>query len=333
MEEADLKLLYLLDLNSRTPVGKLAALSGMSAEKCGARLSALIDKGVVRRCYPEIDRSKLGYYVFKLYFQFQNVNPQMLEEIFGYLSAYPNAGWVVSCSGRWDMIMAVWTKNIDEFSQTYESILSKCNKFILGKVVSITVEFFLSNKKWLWDEGQESDVVRVGCVPSCITDDEDFRVLRFLGGNGRAPIATIADGLRMEPADVERRIKDMQKKGVILSFRTDLDLAALGRTFCKSFVYLTRCSREEEEKLLQYCFRHPEISAIIRCVGPWDLEIEAHCKSFQHFTELMNDMRNRYPEVVRNFEAVVITKETGMMFTPRDKQAPRISAPLKEPGA
>ncbi len=317
MDEADRKILYFLDLNSRASVSKLAAQTGLKQDKVEERLKGLFERKIVRRCYPEIDRAKLGYYPFKIYLQFQNAAPEKIDEIYDYLSSFPNAGWVVTCSGRWDMIMAVWAKDVGEFSKAYECLLSRYHRYILAKVMSITVEFFLLNKKWLWEDGQESAVVRVGGVPNRTADDTDFSILKYLGWNGRATVPEIARDLKMEPAAVEQKIKDMQKKGVILSFRADLDLEALGRTFCKSFVYLAKCSREDEEKLLEYCFRHPAVTCVIRCVGPWDLEIEAHSVSFQEFTETMNDMRNRYPDIVRNFEAVVINRETGVMFAPR----------------
>ncbi len=317
MEEADRRILYYLDLNSRASASRIAGRCGMRAEKAEARLQELFDRKVVKRCYAEIDRSKLGYYPFKIYLQFQNISPQKRTEIYERTAALPNAGWVVTCSGRWDMIIAVWAKNVEEFSRTYEGLLERYHEYILAKVISITVEFFLYNKKWLWQEGQETEVERVGCVPNCIIDDVDFRILRYLGWNGRAPIPKIAESLGIGPSDVEQRIRDMQKKGVILSFRTDLDLDAFGRTFCKAFVCLNRCSREDEERLMEYCLHHPDITCVTRVIGSWDLEIEAHSSSFQEFTHMMNDMRNRYPDIVRNFEAVAISRETGIMFAPK----------------
>jgi DNA-binding Lrp family transcriptional regulator len=109
----------------------------------------------------------------------------------------------------------------------------------------------------------------------------------------------------------------MQKNGVILAFRIDLDMKEMERAFCKSFVYMTKSSKKEEDRLVDYCLRHPEITAIVKTVGPWDFEIEAQSGSFHKFTEMMNDIRNRYSSLVRNFEAVVINKETGMMYAPK----------------
>lgn len=316
MNEADKKILYYLDLNSRSSVKKLASVCQTKPDHVEKLLADFLKKGIIRRCYPEVDCSKLGYYPFKLYLQFQGIPPEILDEIYNYLASFPNTGWVVTCSGRWDMIYAMWGKDVGEFNKVYEDLLSKYHRYILGKVICITVDLYLINKKWLLGDCAKPDVVKVSGVPCDVLDDLDYKILRKLCDDARSSIMDIANSLGMEPEEVDRRIKDMQKKNVILSFRTDLDLSFFDRTYCKSFVYLTKSTKQEEEKLLDYCFRHPEIAAIVKCVGPWDFEIEAHCRSITEFTDMMNDIRNRYPNLVRNFEAVVINKETGIFFSP-----------------
>jgi DNA-binding Lrp family transcriptional regulator len=317
MDEGDKKLVYYLDLNSRTCVKKLASQSGFKPEYVEKRLKELMSKGVIRRCYPEVDCSKLGYYPFKLYLQFQNCTPEMCEEIYDYLTNSPNTGWVVKCSGNWDMIYAMWGANVGEFNKVYEGLLTKYHPYILKKVISITVDLYLANKKWLLGDRAKADVVKVSGTPTDVIDDSDYQILVELWKDARTPIMDIANSLDMEPEVVDKKIKDMQKKKVILSYRVDLDLSHFNRAYCKSFVYLTKSSKEEEERLLDYCFRHPEITLMVKCVGPWDFEIEAHCHSMNEFTEMMNDIRNRYPNLVRNFEAIVINKESGTYFSPK----------------
>jgi Lrp/AsnC family leucine-responsive transcriptional regulator len=319
MDGVDYKILYQLDLNSRTPAKKIATLTGLKPDVVDARLKKLIKNKVITRFYPEIDRSKLGYYPFKVYLQLQGATPEKVDEIYSYLASLPSIGWVVLCTGRWDMIFAVWANNVAQFNQLYEEFLSKYNKYVLSKVFSVTVELYLSNKKWLDPDAPKSQVVRVSGVPNRIISDEDSKILHYLGSNGRASIMDIAKKTGIEPEEVDKQIKAMQKTGTILSFRIDLDLAQFGRMYCKSFVYTTKSSKEEEERLLEYCFRHPEVSG----------EIEAQCKSFEDFNEMMDDIRNRYPDIVRNFEGIAIDRESGVTFAPKEKGMPKESIQAK----
>lgn len=320
MEEADRKLLYYLDLNSRTPIKKLANLTGLRPDKVDARLKHLKKTGVIRRCFAEINRSKIGFNTFKVYLQFQRTTPEKLDEMYEYLASLSNTVWVVTCSGRWDMIFGIWARSVHDFNRTYEKFLTRYHEYILAKETTITVEFCIANKKWLDEEKTRTEIVKVGGTePQNLIDDQDFRILILLGMDARMPVISMAKELGMEASDVDGRIRNMQKSGVILSYRVDIDLKAIGRTFCKSFVYLSRTSKLDEERLMEYCFRHPEITTIVRLVGPWDIEIEAHSKSFSQFTDMMSDMRSRYSALIRSVEAVVINRETGMMYTPRGK--------------
>jgi Lrp/AsnC family leucine-responsive transcriptional regulator len=319
MDEADRRLLYYLDLNSRAPIKRLAGQAGLTPEKAEARLKHFLKNGIIRRCYPELNRAKLGCTPFKIYLQFQGASPEKLQEIYDFIASAHNSGWVATCNGRWDMIVAIWAKSIEDFNRTYEAFLSRYHERVLKKATSITVEFFVSNKAWLCKDAQRMSIVKGGGIPEDLIDKTDVDILKLLGNDARIPVIDISKKLGVEPNEVDRRIRSLQKNGVILSFQTDLDMDALGRTFCKSFIYLTKSSKKDEEKLLEYCFRHPEICTMVRCIGPWDFEIEAFCPSSKEFTEMMNDIRNRYPSLVRNFEAVVINKETGTMFVPNHK--------------
>jgi len=329
MDGVDYRILYQLDLNCRTPNKKIASLTGLKPDVVESHLKKLIKDKAITRFYPEIDRSKLGYYPFKVYLQLQGATPEILREMYEYLASLPSMGWVVLCSGRWDMIFAVWANNVAEFNQVYEEFLSRYHKYVLSKVFSVTVELYLSNKKWLDPDAPKNEIVRVYGVPNRIIDDENSKILHFLGGNGRASIMEISQKTGIGPEEVDRRIKDMQKSGIILSFRIDLDLSQFGRVYCKSFLYTTKSSKEAEERLLDYCFRHPEVTGVVRCVGPWDLEIEAQCKSFEDFNDMMNDIRNRYSDIVRNFEGIAIDRESGVTFAPKEKGTPKESIKAK----
>ncbi len=58
---------------------------------------------------------------------------------------------------------------------------------------------------------------------------------------------------------------------------------------------------------------HPNITAIIQCIARWDFEIECEVENVHQFNEIMNEIRNKF-DFVRNFETVIITKESGIRY-------------------
>lgn len=61
MDEIDQRIISLLTENSRTPLKRLAAESGLSAPATAERLKRLEEKGIICRYTVNVDPTKLGY--------------------------------------------------------------------------------------------------------------------------------------------------------------------------------------------------------------------------------------------------------------------------------
>jgi len=311
MDSIDLGILYFLDIDSRRPVTEIAAILGEKKEKVNYRLNRMFADGTIKRCYAEVNPWKIGYTSYKVYLQFQGVDEKTVDEMYSFLSKEGNVNWIVSCLGRWDMVIDVLAKNRHEFHEIYSRFHRKYSRHILNKVVGVTLEMFFINKKWLSQKkGQVSTSILSG-LPEKKADDLDMEILRHLVRRGREPVRQLAEELKIPQTTLSQRINNLAKKEVIANFRCDVDLARFGRIFCKAFVYFSTAPREEEKKLIEYCIRHPDIIFINKIIAPWEMEIDAHAKSFNEFTDMMNDLRERFPHIIRNFEAVAINRGTG----------------------
>jgi Lrp/AsnC family transcriptional regulator for asnA, asnC and gidA len=318
MDGVDRKILYHLDVNSRCPVKKIASLIGEKSEKINYRLKRLVNDGVIRRFHAEIDPWKTGYSSFKVCFQFQGVDKEKIDEMYEFLLANCNVGWVATCLGRWDMIVEIMARNRYEFIKFYSLFHKKYYEYILYKVVSVTLERIFINKKWLAPELLQTSISYMSGTPDKVADEKDFSIMRHLISNGRDSVKKISSALSMPPTTISQRISNLMKKEVILNFRIDLDLKKFKKVFCKSFIYFSGASTEDQKLLFDYCITQPDVVFLTKCIAPWDMEIEGHCDSFNDFTQMMSDLKNRYPGVIRNFESVVINQETGSSHIPKD---------------
>ena len=324
MDGVDQKILYYLDVDCRTPVKRIASLIGEKSEKINYRLKRLYKDGIIKRCYAEVNPWKTGYSSFKVYIQFQGVDKGKIDEMHAVLLENCNVGWVASCLGKWDMIVEILAHDRYEFEKYYSRVHKKYYENILYKVVGVTLERIFMNKKWLDPACRETSISHMSGQPEKIIDDKDFLILRHLICSGRDCVKTISEKLKIPPTTISQRINNLIKKGVIANFRTDVDLKKFNRIFCKSFIYCAGATEETEREFIEYCSKNPDIVFITKTITPWDMEIEAHSESFNTFTDLMNRLRLKFPGIVRNFEAVVINKETGASHIPRvDPDKPR----------
>jgi DNA-binding Lrp family transcriptional regulator len=315
MDKIDLEILYHLDMDARLPVKRIASVMGEKSERINYRLNKLFREGVIKRCYAEVNPWKIGYSSYKVYLQLQGVDEEKIDEMYEFLQKSCNISWAASCLGRWDMMVEILARDRYEFSEIYSRFHNKYCRYILSKVVSVTLELTFTNKKWLAEKDPKVSLSLMTGRPETLVDSKDRKILRHLINNGRDPMRKMAKVLGIPQTTVSQRVSRMARNGIIGKFRADIDLSKFNRIYCKSFVYLSAAAPEDEKKFIDHCVNHPDVVFFNKSIAPWDVEIEAHAPSFNDFTDMMSDMRNRYPGVVRNFEAVVINKGTGSFHT------------------
>ncbi len=314
LNKKDLKILSLLDKNSRISISELARKLKLSKDGVNYRLKKLEKDKIITRYFTDIDVSKLGLNLNKIAFQFQNADKEKEEEIFNFLKKHPKVGWVVFCSGKWDAVMVAYVKDLYEYNILVKEINQKYGRYIHSKEFVAHPEYYVCNRKWL--DSKDKKVSRIGgSLQKEKIDGKDIKIIKLLAENSRIPIIEIANKLKISSSLVIKRIKNLEKRKIILNYRVGINLEKIGKEFCKSFIYLQKTSKEKEKQILNYCLNHPNVTAVTFSIGPWDFELEMEVKNFDEFYNIMNKIKNNFKENIRNYEAIVITKEYGIDYS------------------
>jgi len=313
----DRRIITELDKDSRQSNSKIAKATDISKDVVNYRINRMAKEGVITRFFAEINTAKLGFIVYKLYLQLQNTTEEDEKHILEYLYHHPRAGWTAVCSGRWDLVTAFWAKDVYEANDYLSDFMNKFSQFILNKQTAINLQYYIYSRKWLIDDKKP----QIGCIGKRPSDEKldniNLRILELMGKNARMPIIEMANSLGISSSLVIYRIKEMRKKGIITNFRVDVNKEKLGMEFCKAFIYLQNKTTEKENGLIRFCSLHPNVTAVTQLVGPWDLELELETESFEQFHRIMRDIKNRFPGLVRSYESVLISKESGIRYIPK----------------
>lgn len=313
LDKKDFKILYQLDLGSRQSDAEIGRKVGLSREVVKYRINNLIKNGIIERFYTIINAAKLGQIFYKLYFQFQNLNKNKQDEIVKFLQTLPNYGWLGLCSGKWDMIVGLWCKNIHEFDTIFMEFSDKYSKYIMNKAFTITLTVPHYRKEYLINKKTSTEpAVSIGGESKELKlDNIDIGILKILANNARMPVIDIAEKLKTTPRIISYRVRELQKQKVILAFKLALNLTKLNLLFFKAFLYLQNINEEILKRFIYYCGSNPNLGWIILCVGPWEMEIEFEIESLEKFEEAMKNIRERFGDVIRGIETVIISKEFG----------------------
>lgn len=311
----DWKILNQLDLNCRQSDSEIGKKVRLSKQVVNYRIKRLLDEKIITSFFPHIDIAKLGYSAHKVYLQFRALTKEKEDEMWNYLIKQQNIIWIISCSGKWDIIFAVASKNIEEFDKILSGFMNKYSEFVVNRAITVFNKATLHHRKWLIKNEKIVYWWLGGKISDKKIDEIDNKILNFLHKDARIPIISIANKIKISSSLIIQRIKKLQKKEILDAFRIGLNREKLGIHYCKTFIYYQNKTSEKENKLLNYCYNLKNILGVSQSIGPWDLELEFEVKSYDEFHKIIKDMKNKF-SLIKSFDTVYIEKEYGESFMP-----------------
>jgi len=123
MDEKDIKIIELLQENSRISYTEIAKILGVTETTVRKRISDLEKKGVIKKYTIEIDPSKLGYKSVTILGL--DVEPKYLLEAARKLADLEETKWVATSTGDHMIMAEIWTKDGEELFNLITKKISK----------------------------------------------------------------------------------------------------------------------------------------------------------------------------------------------------------------
>jgi Lrp/AsnC family transcriptional regulator for asnA, asnC and gidA len=112
MDEKDMKIIELLQENSRISYTEIAKILGVTETTVRKRIAELEKKGVIRKYTIEVDPSKLGYKSVTILGL--DVEPKYLLEAARKLAELKETRWVATSTGDHMIMAEIWTRDGEE---------------------------------------------------------------------------------------------------------------------------------------------------------------------------------------------------------------------------
>ena len=108
----------------------------------------------------------------------------------------------------------------------------------------------------------------------------------------------------------------MEKKKIIIGYRTKFDLEKLGYQYFKVHFNLHNLKEKKENEFKSYLKQNPNIIYDNEVLGGDDLEIEVQVKSLKELREIIKEMKNKFSEIIKNYRYMLFYKEHKFLFFP-----------------
>src|SRR3989344_1812371 len=307
----DRKLLYELDVNSRAPSSQIAKRIGLSPEVVNYRIKRLEKEKIITQYQIIVNLSSLNINQFKICLSFQHMDSKKLDNILDKIKKIHSVKWIVSCKGNWDLIISLETDSIENIDILKNEIISLFGSNISNKAISILVEAQTYNRDYLVDTkdsfSRSRIIMKRGKEQEI--DDLDLAILKKLAENARKPIVDISAELKQTVRIINYRIKQLEKKRIILGYKIAINYDELGIKFFKTFIYLDNPTKERVNALIGYLEQNKNVIHHVKVLGNWDLEPEFEVWNEEEFDKILNDMKDKFSDIIKGVDIITISKE------------------------
>lgn len=311
----DKKILFELDKNSRITLTDLAKKLKTSKEVIYYRINNLFKNNIILKFHTVPSSYRFGLTAYKVYLRLHDISKAKYDELVNYLLKNEDVFWVGITKGRWDMIFGVWAINIEDFFMMHDKILEKFSKYIQEKELSISRENLQYNRRWLYKDDSPIKEFNFGeKEEKTVLSKEDKKILDELINNSRKKVIDISEKTNISVDMVSYRIKKMEKERIIKGYKCLWNSSKLGFTTCKAFVFFKNITEERKKEFIDYCKNIDNSVNIVITFAAWDLEIMFETKDYESYFEIMDDIKEKFNDVIKFYDSVLITSEPKQVF-------------------
>jgi Lrp/AsnC family transcriptional regulator, leucine-responsive regulatory protein len=316
LDKKDRRILLALDMDARAPAAVIAKRVKLSKQVVTYRIRRLEKRGTIKSYHPVIDHVRLGLKFYRFAIKLEDVSPEVKKEILSYL--FERSAWIVSVLGPWDIFFSVYVENDYELMAFWQAFYEKFGRHIKERWVALITRFWNFERSILLPElANRNKVFFHGKHPEPMTIDElDKRVLKELTKNARQTSLELSRKLKATERVVRYRIQKLEKDGVILGYRTALDTTKLGLRYYKLFIQMKNASAASFATIRTYIQQSPFVVYSTEAIGGFDFELEAHFPDSAALYTFMNELRERFPTLIKELSHMEYMEEHKVTFYP-----------------
>ncbi len=302
LDKIDKEIITEVDKNCRISDSELGKKIRRSRQTVAYRIKRLMEDGIITKFTTSINPNKMGFQLFKIYFKLKNI-PQRKEILLDYLRKSTNIYWMGECDGSWDLIFAAYSNDTYVFYDLKNRILSEFNDIIIDFYGDWLLDVKQYHKMYFNNE-LSSPVEFAGKIIENKLDETDQKILEYVIYNARSSTVEIANYASTNPATVISKMKRMEKLGIILQYRIQINLVKLNLEHYKAIIKIDNYTKQDEIRLLEYCSLIPQIQYFIRNI--WQVELEFVVKNYDEYYGIIKKLKEKFPNVIKTVDSVIL---------------------------
>ena len=312
------RVLSQLDKNSRESFRKIGKKIRMSQQNVSYTVKSLSERGVIKNFYTLIDYSMLSVLNFRVFFKINQNSEEKFNKMIEYFVKNDHTMWVSMCGGRHDLLCTFGAYNPSHFNKILRKTISSFPEQIDDYSILTTIVIRTLEREYLTaPKRSHKEIIIGGDREPVKLSERDLRIISEIADDARKNSVDISKKLSCEPKTVINRIKFLEKMQIINGYRPFIDFSKTGHVTVLLMIKYHNISIEDENRLTDYLYFHPNVTCITRTLGEWDIEIRIEARDIWNLKKIEREIRHRFAAIIQDTETVPIYREYKRTFFPR----------------
>lgn len=315
----DKKILYELEKDSSEPISKISKKLNRSKEFVNFRIHRLEKEGIILGYSAIVDMAKLDYFTLRVYIKWQNMTLEEKKKFYDEIKIKENVWTTTVLHGDWDFAFFVGIK-VKDYIQSFQKIWNEIQLDYKDKIseskIAIYAPIYNFNKRFFLEIEKNSEIIEriYGLGKAVIFDELDEKIINIYSGNIKLTHDEIAKRLNVTSETIRLRIKQLEKKEIIVGYKINLNLQKLGYQGYRVDFLLNSIKRNEE--LFNYIKNHKYFYQINKSIGGADFETEIIVRDLSHLLEILEEVVKKFSDVIKGYKYFGYTEFPTLSIIP-----------------
>ena len=318
LNNIDKKILLSLIKNSRKSISRISKELHLTREIVIYRISKLESAGIITNHIARINQALFCSGIALMTCKLIRFNETRFKEIIIHIQNMHSINWCIETCGTYDIAFTILYNNSRDLAESITEVSNHIGANLKEHEITLYIEEYKFDRSGLITEKKEQYNKNKSIEFKNIKmnlDELDIKLLSILAKNCRTKNVEISKKLKISEDIVRLRIKNLEKKEIILGYTVSLDIEKLGFEAYQAGFKIEHLNKETINKIKYYSQTNPYIIFCVRTSGKYNIVVNITAKSRLHFNEIIKDIRNNLPEII-DFEFLLNMKTHKEIFIP-----------------
>jgi len=301
----DKKIIAELEMNARISFAALGKKVKLSKQVVKYRIQKLESENLIQGYNALIDISQLGETIYVIYLKLIQISSKQEKEWMKTIDKNPNVLAVGKNAGHWDLTIAIRCSNNKDLDEILKKITSGKSDRIKEKLVTSEIASSYFNTKLLFN-GKEYESITSDAQNNINIDEKDKKIIHYLSDNCRISLLDLSEKIKMSPNGVKHKIKNLEKKKIIIGYKTKVNYEKLGYLHFRVFLHLSKFTDELYNNIKSFLKSKGNVESVSRYMGYADIDFRCYSKDIVDLYNLISEIKDNFLQNIIEVDSMPI---------------------------